>query len=118
MLRRGVIYSDATLCVGGYGSLETFSHLFLHYRIFWEVWHFIHHWFGVCSVLPNVLMDYFNQFSFVGGNCSKVRQSIMHLIWYATMWENGKKEITGCSLVKNVRHLRSLIRLSHLLLCG
>jgi len=87
LFRRGVITSDARFCVGGCGSLESSPHLFLHCRIFWEVWHLIHRWLGVYLVLPSVPADYLNQFGFVGGNCSMVRQSIMHVIWYATMWE-------------------------------
>jgi len=85
LFRRGVIAIDARLCVGCCGLLESSAHLFLHCNIFGEVWHFIHRWLDVCSVLQSVSADHLNQFSFVRGNCSKVRQSIMHLIWYATV---------------------------------
>ena len=37
LFRRGVIASDARLCVGGCGSLETSPHLFLHCYFFGEV---------------------------------------------------------------------------------
>jgi len=87
LIRRGIIGLNDSLCVGGCGLMETSSHLFLHCQFFGDVWHFIHLWLGVCSVIPNVAADYLNQFGFVGGNCSKRRLSIMQLIWYATVWE-------------------------------
>ena len=68
----------------------------------------------VCSVISRELADYLNQLGFVGGNYSKVRQSIMHLIWYATVWEiwkernsrifNGKE----CSTYQIVDKIKSL----------
>lgn len=91
LCRRGVLDPDACLCVGGCGSVETSPHLFLHCHFFGEVWHFIHRWLGVCSVLPDVPADHFNQFGHVCGNCSKVRHSIMHWIWYATVWTVWKE---------------------------
>lgn len=114
LFRRGVLANDARLCVGGCGLLESSSHLFLHCNILGEVWHFIHRWLGVCSVLPSVPTDHLNQFSFVRGNCSKEWQSILHLIWYATVWEiwkernnrlfNGKE----CSTFQIVDKIKSL----------
>ena len=70
---RGVIAVDDRLCVGGCGSLESSTHLFLHCNIFSDVWHLIHCWLGVCSVLPYNPTDYLIQFGFVGGNCSMVK---------------------------------------------
>jgi len=114
LFRRGVIAANDRLCVGGCGSLESTPHLFLHCNVFGEVWHLIHRWLAVCSVLPNVPADYLNQFGFVGGNCSKVQHSILHLIWYATAWEiwkernnrlfNGKE----CSTYQVVKKNKSL----------
>lgn len=76
-------------CVfGGWGSLETSSHLFLHCCYFGPAWHFIHCWLGVSSVLPVCVAD---QFSYVGGGGSKGRQSIIQLIWYASVWEIWKQ---------------------------
>jgi len=91
LFHRGIIVSEDRLCVVGCGVLETSAHLLLHCRIFGEVWHFIHNWLGVCSVLPNVPADHFIQFGSVGGNCSRVRMSILHLIWFATVWEIWKE---------------------------
>lgn len=78
LLHHGVIDNDSQLCVGGWGSLETSSHLFLHCCYFGPVWHFIHCWLGVSSVLPVCVAD---QFSYVGSGGSKGRQSIIQLIW-------------------------------------
>jgi len=61
------------------------SYLFLHCQFFGEVWHYIHRWLGVCSVILSVPMDSLNQFGFVGGSCSKARQSILLLIWFAAV---------------------------------
>jgi len=91
LFRRGVIDDDARLCFGGCGSLESSPHLFLHCNIFGEVWYFIHRWLGVCSALPSVPADYLNQFGFIGGMCSIRRKSLMHLIWFATVWEIWKE---------------------------
>ncbi|XP_024630644.1 uncharacterized protein [Medicago truncatula] len=85
LIRRGIIGPNDSLCVGGCGLMETSPRLFLHCQLFGEVWHFIHLWLGVCSVIPNVPADYLNQFSFVGGNCPKGLLSIMQLIWLATV---------------------------------
>jgi len=58
--------------------------------------------------------DYLNQFCFIGGNCSKVRQSIMHLIWYATAWEIWKERNSRvfngkhCSTYQIVDKIKSL----------
>jgi len=60
-------------------------------NIFGDVWHLIHHWLGVCSVLPYDPVEYLIQFRSVGGNCSMVRQLILHLIWFATKWKIWKE---------------------------
>ena len=91
LYHRGVIVADDRLCVGGCRSLESSTHLFLHCNIFGGVWQLIHRWLGVCSVLPYDPADYLIQFGSLGGNCSMVRQSILHLIWYATTWEIWKE---------------------------
>ena len=91
LYRHGVIAVDDKLCVGGCGLLESSTHLFLHCNIFGDVWHLIHRWLGVCTILPYDPADYLIQFGSLGGNCSMVRQSILHLIWYETTWEIWKE---------------------------
>ena len=66
--RRGVIAADDRLCVGGCGLLESSTHLFLHCNIFGDVWHLIHRWLGVCTVLPYDPTDSLIQFGSLGGN--------------------------------------------------
>jgi len=85
LFRHRIIGPDDGWCVGGCGMMETSPHLFLHCQFFGKVWHFIHLWLGVCSVIPNMPADYLNQFAFVGGFCSKRQLSILQLIWYATV---------------------------------
>jgi len=65
LLCRGVIDDDSRMCVGGYGSLETSSHLFLHCNDFG--WHFLYRWLGISSVIFFYVADHFNQFSYGGG---------------------------------------------------
>jgi len=113
LLRRGVINNDSQLRVGGCGSLQTTSHLFSHCSIFGMVWHFIDRWLGIFAVAPHCVEDRFSQFSFLGGG-SKVWQSFMHMIWFASLWEiwkernnkifNGKE----CSILQLVDKTKSL----------
>ena len=91
LFRRGVIASDARLCLGGCGSLETSPHLFLHCHFLCEVWQFIHRWLGVCSVISSVPADYLNQFGAVGGNCSQLRRSFLFLIGMLLCGKYGKE---------------------------
>jgi len=60
---------------------------------------------------------HFNQFS-VSGGIAKKRCSISQVIWFATVWEIGKKEIIGFLIIKNARFFRLLIRLNLSLLGG
>ncbi|XP_024642145.1 uncharacterized protein [Medicago truncatula] len=111
--RRGVLNNNSCLCASRCGSLETASHLFLHCFIFGSVWHFIIRWVGISSVLPYYATDHFPQFSFGGGG-SKVRQSILQVIWFAIVWEiwkernsrtfNGKE----CSIMRLVDKIKLL----------
>ena len=65
-------------------SKKTLNHLFLHCFTFGAVWYYIYGWLGISSTTPYVVADHFIQFSY-GSDGSKVRQTIMHLIWFATV---------------------------------
>jgi hypothetical protein len=66
---RGVIIDHAsTVCVAGCGSSKSSNHLFLHCNIFGSIWHLIYRWVGISTVVPNYVLDHFNQFSLSGGN--------------------------------------------------
>jgi len=41
-------------------------------------------------VTPCYVVDHFNRFTYAGGE-AKARQSIMQVLWFATMWEIWKK---------------------------
>jgi hypothetical protein len=84
LLRRGVINDDSGLCVGGCGFLETTSHLFLHFRNFGSIW------LGNFTVAPELVVNHLTQFGNLGGD-SEVRQSIIHLIWFASVWKIWKE---------------------------
>ncbi|AES71042.1 hypothetical protein MtrunA17_Chr3g0112591 [Medicago truncatula] len=64
--------------------------IFLHCSTFGAVWNHIFDWFGWSTAIPYEVVDHFTQFTFSGGD-SKMRQSILHLIWFATVWETWKE---------------------------
>jgi len=76
--------------------------------------YYIHNWLDVFSVIPKVPANHFIQFSSVRGNCSKVKMSIVHLIWYATTWEIWKERnnrlfnAKECSIHQIVDKIKSL----------
>jgi len=90
LFRRGVLNNDTCMCAGRCGSLETPNHLFLHCSTFGVVWYYIYRWIEISSIFSSCATDHFNQFSYGGGG-SNVRQSILHLIWFATVWEIWKE---------------------------
>jgi len=90
LFRRGILNNDSRMCASRCGSLKTLNHLFLHCSTFGAVWYYIYGWLGISSTTPYVVADHFIQFSY-GSDGSKVRQAIMHLIWFATVWEIWKE---------------------------
>jgi len=102
------------VCVSaGVGSMETSSHLFLHCNHYGSVWYLIYRWIGVFTVSPFQVANHFHHFSFLAG-VSMARRSILHVVWFATMWEiwkernnrlfNGKVS----SIVQMVKKIKSL----------
>jgi hypothetical protein len=85
-----VIDHDSQLCASGCGSLENSSHLLLHCRFFGSVWNFIYRWIGISMVSPCYVMDHFQQFIYAGGG-AKARQTLMQVLWFATVWEMWKE---------------------------
>ena len=90
LIRHDILNNDSCLCDGRCGYLETLNHLFLHCSTFGVVWYYIYCWLGISSVLPYAAADHFIQFSYVGDG-SKVRKSLLHLIWFTTVWEIWKE---------------------------
>jgi hypothetical protein len=83
LFRRRVLDTEAQICVGGCGPVETSSHLFLHCNLFGSVWNHNFQWLGVSAVMPAAVVDHFIQFIYIGG-AAKSRRSILQVIWFAT----------------------------------
>jgi len=90
LFRRHIIDADSRTCVSGCGSLETSPHLLLHCNTFGSVWHFIYRWLGISSATPYSVTDHFSLFILAAGG-AKARQSIMQVLWFATVWEIWKE---------------------------
>ena len=111
--RRRVLDFDDQFCVGGCGSAKTSTHLFLHCMHFSLVWNHILQWLGVVTVLPNDITGHFNQFQHFGG-VTKSRQSILQVIWLATVWEiwkdrnNKNFKATDSSILQVVDRIKLL----------
>jgi len=96
---RHVIATDSRTCVSRCGSLKNSSHLLLHCNTFGSVWHFIYRWLGISPATPYSVTDNFSQFIFAGGG-AKARQSIMQVLWFATVWEIWQETI-GFLMLRN-----------------
>lgn len=85
LLARGIVDSDAQLCVSGCGAVETAQHLFVSYPIFGELWLHVRHWVGVSGADPQDIADYFSQFIYFSGGAA-TRRSFMQLLWLLCVW--------------------------------
>jgi hypothetical protein len=90
LYRRQVLDFDDQNCVRGCGLIETSTHLFLHCFLFSSVWNHILQWLGIVTTLPHDVSEHFNQFQHLGG-VSRSRQSILQIIWIASVWEIWKE---------------------------
>jgi len=90
LLMRGVITNESRLCVVACDSEKNTAHLCLHCPFFGSVWYHIYRWLGISTASPLRVGGHFNQFIFVGG-VSKARRSILHVIWFASVWEIWKE---------------------------
>lgn len=85
LIYRGVIPSEAGLCVSGCGALESAQHLFLSCSYFALLWPLVRNWIGFVGVDTNVSPDHFVQF--VHATCgNKATQSFFQLIWLLCAW--------------------------------
>jgi len=113
LFRRGVIDQASMLCVVGCDSLESSNHLFLHCNVFGSIWHLIYRWLDISAAVLFHVPDHFNQFSYNGG-ISKDRRSILHVIWFAIVWEIWKERnnrlfnVKECSVIQVVDKIKSL----------
>jgi len=113
LFRRDVLDQNSLECVAGCGSVESSANLFLHCNFFGSVWHLIYGWLGISAAAPQFLPDHFIHFSFLGGS-GKVCQSILQVIWFATVWEIWKERNNRlftdktCSVPQVVDKIKSL----------
>jgi len=110
---RGIITSEAQLCVFGCGQQESETHLFLSCQFFGHLWLLVRNWLDVYSVDLSNIVDHFYQFG-TSSNYGKSRCSLMHLIWFACSWVLRKgrnnrlfqnKENTPNQILENVKLL-------------
>ena len=100
-------------CVAGCGLEESSHPLFLHCNVFGSVWHLIYKWLGIVTVIPYNVSYHFNQFSY-SGDMSKVRRSVIQVIWFASVWEIWKERNNRifndkeCSVTQVVDKIKSL----------
>jgi len=85
LVNRGVISSEASLCVSGCGTLESAQHLLLSCSTFASLRPLVRDWIGFMGVDSNVLSDHFVQFVHSRGG-SKARKSFLQLIWLLCAW--------------------------------
>lgn len=57
---------------------------------FGSVWNLILRWIGLSTVAPFLPSEHFTQFNFGGGG-PQMRQSLLNVIWFATVWELWKE---------------------------
>jgi len=82
---RGVIDTDASLCVSGCGQVEDARNLFLSCTCIGSLWPLVRFWIGFNGVDHQDISDHFIQFTnYTGG--LKSRRSFLQLIWLLTAW--------------------------------
>jgi len=82
---RGMLQSEATLCVLGCGLVETTDHLFLSCSSFAPLWEQVRLWIGFVGVDSNNISDHLLQFTFMIG-VGKAKSSFLQLVWLLCTW--------------------------------
>jgi len=68
---------------------------------------------GISTIIPYTLSNHIAQFVFAAGS-TKTRQSIMQVLWFATVWEIWKErnnrifKAKECSIIQVVDKIKSL----------
>lgn len=65
LVARGILASDAQVCVSGCGEVETAQHLFVSCPIFRDLWHHVRQWIVVSGVDPFDIAYHFLQFTYI-----------------------------------------------------
>jgi hypothetical protein len=67
-VRRGVLATEAHLCVAGWGKVESSNHLFLNYNFFFgTLWYVVSDWLGFSLVDPCSISDHFVHYASLAG---------------------------------------------------
>jgi hypothetical protein len=85
LLARGIISSEAHLCVSGCGEVETAQHLFVSCNIFSELWQLVRGWIRVSGVDLSDIHEHFHQFMHPTGE-SATRRSFLQMLWLLRVW--------------------------------
>ena len=85
LVSRGVMASEAALCISGCGTIESAQHLWLSCFAFASLWPMVRDWIGFMGVDSNVLSGHFVQFVHSTG-VSKARKSFLQLICLLCVW--------------------------------
>ncbi|CAJ2673056.1 unnamed protein product [Trifolium pratense] len=105
LVTRGILSTEAHLCVSGCGEVETAQHLFLYCSSFGSLWSLVSSWIGSSSVTAQTLSEHFVQFTDSAGG-SRARRSFMQLVWLVCVWvvwtERNHRLFTGSA---NSMHL-------------
>ena len=109
---RGVISTEAHLCVAGCGHVKDVQHLFLSCSVFASLWSLLRAWIGFDGVDTQVILDHFYQFIYYTG-VLKARQNFLQFIWLMCSWilwneRNNRlfknQECTSYQLLEKVKY--------------
>ncbi|CAJ2644200.1 unnamed protein product [Trifolium pratense] len=108
---RGILSTEAHLCVSGCGEVETVQHLFLYCSSFGSIWSLVSSWIGSSLVTAQSLSEHFVQFTDSAGG-SRARRSFMQLVWLGCVWvvwtERNHRLFTGSA--NSVHHMLDKIK--------
>ncbi|XP_045810731.1 uncharacterized protein LOC123905140 [Trifolium pratense] len=111
LANRGILSTEAHLCVSGCGEVESAQHLFLFCSSFGSLWSLVSSWIGSSLVTAQTLPDHFVQFTDSAGG-SRARRSFMQLVWLASVWvvwtERNHRLFTGSA--NSVHHMLDKIK--------
>ncbi|CAJ2662883.1 unnamed protein product [Trifolium pratense] len=85
LVTRGILSTEAHLCVFGCGEVESAQHLFLYCSSLGSLWSLVSSWIGSSSVTAQTLPEHFVQFTDSAGG-SRDRSSFMQLVWLVCVW--------------------------------
>lgn len=82
---RGVLQTEAALCVAGCDQTETAEHLFILCSSCIALWQQVRHWIGFVGADINKVVDHLVQFTYMTG-VGKAKCSFLQLIWLLCTW--------------------------------